>query len=212
VRAQALSVVSLPPGVSPREAGPLFCGGVTVFNPLLQFGVSPTAHVGVIGIGGLGHLALQFAHAWGCDVTAFTSTDAKREEAKQLGAHRTIDSRDTDAIEAAAGQFDLLLSTVNVSLDWPAYVATLQPRGRLHFLGAVEEPLNVTFFGLLFAQRSVSASPVGSPATIASMLEFSARHQLAPVTEHFPMSEVNEAMDHLRAGKARYRIVLDHKA
>lgn len=212
VRAQAISVIPLPAGISPQDAGPLFCGGVTVFNPLIQFGVSPTARVGVIGIGGLGHLALQYAHAWGCHVTAFTSTDAKGDEAKTLGAHETISSRDPAAIEAAADSFDLLLSTVNVSLDWNAYVATLKPRGRLHFLGAVAEPLDLTFFGLLFGQQSVSASPVGSPATIATMLEFSARHELAPVTEHFPMSEVNEAMDHLRAGKARYRIVLDREA
>lgn len=209
VRAQAASVVKLPARVAPGDAGPLFCGGVTVFNPLVQFDLSPTATVGVIGIGGLGHLALQFARAWGCRVTAFTSSDSKRDEALKMGAHDTINSRDANAVGAAAGRFDLLLSTVNVKLDWNAYVATLKPRGRLHFVGALIEPLDLALFPLLVSQISVSASPVGSPATIAKMLEFCARHELRPVTEHFPMSKVNEALDHLRAGKARYRIVLD---
>ena len=126
-----------------------------------------------------------------------------------MGAHETINSRDPDAVRAAAGAFDLILSTVNVGLDWNAYVAALRPRGRLHMLGAVLEPLEIETFPLLFGTRSVSGSPVGSPATIATMLDFCARHDIAPVTEHFPMSKVNEALERLRAGKARYRIVLD---
>jgi alcohol/geraniol dehydrogenase (NADP+) len=209
VRAQATSVIKLPDGVEASKAGPLFCGGITVFNPFIQFDVKPTNSVGVIGIGGLGHMALQFARAWGCEVTAFTSNDAKRKEALSLGAHDTVNSRDPEAIQAAAGRFDLLLCTVNVKLDWNAYVETLKPRGRLHYLGAVLEPLDLSLFPLLLAQRSVSASPVGSPHTIATMLDFVDRHHIAPTTEHFPLSQVNEAMEHLRAGKARYRIVLD---
>ncbi|MFG0252092.1 MAG: NAD(P)-dependent alcohol dehydrogenase [Phycisphaerales bacterium JB038] len=209
VRAQATSVIKLPDGVEASKAGPLFCGGITVFNPFLQFDVKPTDSVGVIGIGGLGHLALQFARAWGCEVTAFTSSDAKREEALSLGAHDTVNSRDPEAIQAAAGRFDLLLCTVNVKLDWNGYLETLKPRGRLHYLGVVLEPLDLSLFPLLFAQRSVSGSPVGSPHSIATMLDFADRHHIAATTEHFPMSRVNEAMEHLRAGKARYRIVLD---
>ncbi|MCB9850041.1 MAG: NAD(P)-dependent alcohol dehydrogenase [Phycisphaerales bacterium] len=209
VRAQAPSVVKLPAGVASRTAGPLFCGGITVFNPLVQFGLSPTGSVGVIGIGGLGHMALSFARAWGCHVTAFTSSESKKKEALAMGAHDTINSRDLAALESAAGRFDLLLSTVNVKLDWNTYVNTLAPRGRLHILGATLEPLDLAAFPLIFAQRSVSGSPVGSPATIGRMLDFCARHQIAPTTEHYPMSKVNEALDHLRAGRARYRIVLD---
>jgi uncharacterized zinc-type alcohol dehydrogenase-like protein len=118
VRARAASVVKLPEGLDLESGGPLFCGGITVFNPLIQFGIKPTDSVAVIGIGGLGHLALQFFNAWGCQVTAFTSSEAKTREAIELGAHRTINSRDTEALESAAGQFDLVLSTVNVKLDW----------------------------------------------------------------------------------------------
>jgi alcohol/geraniol dehydrogenase (NADP+) len=208
VRAQAPSVVALPEGVDAQSAGPLFCGGITVFNPLVQFDIKPTAKVGVVGIGGLGHMALMFLRAWGCEVTAFTSTDAKKTEALEMGAHHTINSRDPEALGAAAGQFDLILSTVNVKLDWNAYLATLAPRGRLHFAGATLEPLDLGVFGLIGGQRSVSGSPVGSPAIIAQMLEFAARHEIKPMIETYPFDQVNEALDHLRSGKARYRVVL----
>ena len=209
VRASAVSVGKLPEGVDARSAGPLLCGGMAVFSPLVETAMSPTGSVGVIGIGGLGHLALKFARAWGCHVTAFTSSEAKMAEAQSLGAHDSINSRDPDAIKAAAGRFDLLLSTVNVPLDWNAYVNTLKPRGRLHMLGAVLEPMSIEALTLMSGQRTVGASPVGSPAVIRKMLEFAGRHQVAPVTEHFPLSQLNEAMEHLKLGKARYRVVLD---
>ncbi|MBS0002952.1 MAG: NAD(P)-dependent alcohol dehydrogenase [Thioalkalivibrio sp.] len=209
VRAAAASVVPLPEGIDAASAGPLFCGGITVFNPLVQYEVPPTARVGVVGIGGLGHLALKFLNAWGCEVTAFTTSESKREAALRLGAHDTLDSRDAKVLEAAAGHFDLILSTVNVKLDWNAYLGTLKPRGRLHFVGATLEPIDVAVFPLLAGQRSISASPVGSPATIRRMLEFAVRHGIAPVTEHFPLERVNDAIDHLRSGQARYRVVLN---
>jgi len=208
VRAHAASVVSLPQNIDIHSAGPLFCAGITVFNPLVQFDVKPTDKVAVIGIGGLGHIALQFLNAWGCDVTAFTSSDAKKAEALELGAHQTINSRDPAEIEAAAGQFDLILSTVNVKLDWNAYVGALRPKGRLHFVGVTLEPLDLGVFPLIVGQRSVSGSPVGSPANIAKMLEFAAQHDIKPVTESFRFNQVNEAMVRLRSGQARYRIVL----
>lgn len=210
VRADAVSVIPLPEGIDPASAGPLFCGGITVFNPLVQFDISPNARVGVIGIGGLGHMALQFLNAWGCEVTAFTSSAAKREEALELGAHHTLDSRDADALAAVAGRFDLILSTVNVKLDWNAYLGTLKPKGRLHIVGATLEPLDIGAFSLIMAQRSVSGSPVGSPVTIGKMLNFAARHDIKPVTEMFPFVKINDAITHLRSGKARYRVVLSH--
>jgi len=209
VRAQSASVIPLPEGLAAADAGPLFCGGITVFNPMDLHDLKPTDRVAVIGIGGLGHIAIQFLRAWGCDVTAFTSSEGKAQEARDLGAHHVINSRDPAAIQAAAGRFDLIISTVNVALDWNAYINALSPRGRLHFVGAVAEPLPVGLFPLLFGERSISASPAGPPAMIARMLDFAARHEIAPVTEHFPMSRVNEALDRLRSGDARYRVVLD---
>lgn len=209
VRAKAASVVKVPESLDPKEAGPLLCGGMAVFNPLMQLDISPTGSVGVIGIGGLGHLALKFANAWGCHVTAFTS-ESKQQEAIELGAHDTINSRDSDAIKSAGKRFDLLLSTVNVSLDWNALLGTLKPKGRLHLLGAVMEPLGVNLLpDMMFNQLSVGSSPVGPPVVIRRMLDFAARHNVTPVNEHFPMSKVNDAFEHLRSGKARYRIVLD---
>ena len=208
VRAEADSVVPIPEGIDLESAGPLFCGGITVFNPLVQFGVEPTDRVGVIGIGGLGHLALQFLNAWGCEVTAFTSSADKREAALGMGAHATLNSRDEDEIAAAAGRFDLLISTVNVKLDWNLYLSTLRPRGRLHFVGAVLEPLDIQAFSLIPSQRSLSGSPVGSPATMRQMLDFAKRHGIKPVIEKYPFSQVNEALARLRSGEAHYRIVL----
>ncbi|EDY84203.1 Alcohol dehydrogenase GroES-like domain family [Verrucomicrobiia bacterium DG1235] len=210
VRASALSVIPLPDSIDAAKAGPLFCGGITVFNPLIQYEVSPTAKVAVIGIGGLGHMALAFLNAWGCEVTAFTTSEAKRQEALKLGAHHTLNSRDAAEIEAAAGRFDLILSTVNVGLDWNGYVNTLKPKGRLHFLGAALEPIQIGAFSLIMAQRQISGSPVGSPATIAKMIEFAALHKIEPVTEHFKFDQANEALAHLESGQARYRIVLSH--
>ena len=117
VRAQATAVIPLPDNINAATAGPLFCGGITVFNPLSQFNITPTSKVGVIGIGGLGHLALQFLNAWGCEVTAFTSSDAKKQEARDLGAHHVLNSKDEKELKAAQGRFDLIISTVNVKLQ-----------------------------------------------------------------------------------------------
>jgi alcohol/geraniol dehydrogenase (NADP+) len=210
VRSHWSWAIPLPEGIDAASAGPLFCGGITVFHPIEQFDVRPTDSVGVIGIGGLGHLGLQFLNKWGCQVTAFTSTDAKAEEARKFGAHEIVNSRDDDAIAKAASSLDFLLVTVNATLNWGAYLNTLKPRGRMHLVGAVLEPIPVPAFTLIGAQRSVSGSPMGSPATTARMLEFCKRHDIRPQIETFPMSKVNDALDHLRAGKARYRIVLEN--
>jgi len=200
--------VPIPDGVDAAKAGPLLCGGITVFNPLLQCGVLPTHKVGVIGIGGLGHLALQFLNKWGCSVTAFTSSASKAEEARKMGAHHVVDTHSKEQLERQAGAFDFILSTVNVSLDWTAYLSALAPKGHLHVVGVVPEPMPIPSMPLLARQRSIGGSPSGSPATVAAMLDFCARHGISPVTEEFPMSRVNQALQHLDAGKARYRIVL----
>lgn len=208
VRAHWLWAEPLPEAIDPAAAGPLFCGGATVFSPIQEFDVRPTDRVGVVGIGGLGHLAVQFLKAWGCEVTAFTSSEAKAEEARRLGAHRIVNSRDKGSLKAEAGRYDFVLVTVNVALDWMAYVQALAPKGRLHFVGAVLEPVQLAAFGLIGGQKSVSGSPMARPATVAKMLAFCARHGIAPWVNEFAMSSVNEAIEHLRAGRARYRVVL----
>src|SRR5262249_56053882 len=122
-----------------------------------------------------------------------SSSDRKVEEAKGFGANHVVSSKDSAAIGKLAGSFDLLISTVKVKLDWDATIGTLAPNGRLHFVGAVLEPIPVAAFALIMQQRSISGSPVGSPVAIATMLDFASRHQIAPQTEHFPMSHINEA-------------------
>jgi uncharacterized zinc-type alcohol dehydrogenase-like protein len=208
VRCRAEWAIPLPGGVDSSKAGPLFCGGITVFNPIVQFDVKPTDRVGVIGIGGLGHLAVQFLSKWGCDVVAFTSSASKAEDAKRMGAHHIVDSRSEEEIGALQGSLNFVICTANVPLNWEAYLTALAPKGRLHIVGAVPEPIPVSVFSMLMGQKSVSASPLGSPKTTARMLEFCARHDIAPVTEEFPMSAVNDALEHLESGKARYRLVL----
>jgi uncharacterized zinc-type alcohol dehydrogenase-like protein len=208
VRAHWSWAIPLPDSLDARKAGPLFCGGITVFAPIIDGGVKPTDRVGVIGIGGLGHLALQFLHKWGCHVTAFTSSASKAEEARALGAHAVIDSRDGQAMKQAVGTFDFILSTVNVALDWNDYLSLLGPDGTLHFVGAVLEPIPVPAFSLIGGRKKVTGSPLGSPATVRKMLDFAARHGISAQTEDFAMSDINAALDHLRSGKARYRVVL----
>ena len=211
VRIDATWAIPIPDGVNLESAGPLMCGGITVFNPILQFDVKPTNRVGVIGIGGLGHMALKFLDAYGCEVTAFSSNINKEEEAKKFGADHFINSSDADSLKKISGSLDFIISTVNVPLDWPAYIDALRPKGRLHIVGGVMEPIPVPVFPLLFGQKSVSASPLGSPNSMAVMLEFAARHQVEPMVETYPMDKVNDAMEKLRSGKARYRLVLKNE-
>jgi alcohol/geraniol dehydrogenase (NADP+) len=207
VRAHYIWATPLPEGVDIKSAGPLFCGGVTVFNPIIQNNVQPTQRVGVIGIGGLGHMALGFLNAWGCDVTAFSTSPDKENEAKSLGAHHFINSKDLASMTKYKGYFDLILNTTNVNLDWNLYLTLLRPKGKLHIVGIGSE-INAAIFPMISSQLSFGASPLGSPATTQTMLEFVARHNIKPVVEEYPMSKVNEAMDRLKSGKARYRIVL----
>lgn len=155
-------------------------------------------------------MALQFLNAWGCEVTAFTSSERKKIEALELGAHYALNSRELSEIEAATGQFDLVLSAVNVKLDWNAHLGTLRPKGRLHFVGTTLEPLDVGVFPLIMGQRSISGSPVGSPGNVARMLNFAGQHDIKPVIEKYSFDQVNEAIERLRNGQAHYRIVLSH--
>ena len=208
VRAQWTWVRPIPEALDLAKAGPLLCGGVTVFAPLLIHNVRSTARVGIIGIGGLGHMALQFANKWGCEVHAFTTSDSKEAEAKKLGAHFVHNTKQDGTLKKIARSLDLIISTINAPQDIGGLLDTLKPKGQLHNVGAVLKPLEVPAFSLILGQKSVSGSPAGSPTALDDMLQFSARHSIAPITETFPMSKVNDALDRLRSGKARYRVVL----
>nr|WP_256199760.1 zinc-binding dehydrogenase [Verrucomicrobium spinosum] len=153
-------------------------------------------------------MALQFANKWGCEVHAFTTSESKEEEARKLGAHHVHNTKNPGALRKIAGSLDLIISTINVPLDLHSLLGTLAPTGRLHVVGAVVQPMPLRAMDLISGLKSVSGSPTGSPTVIDAMLNFSARHAIAPITETYPMSQVNDALEHLRSGKARYRIVL----
>jgi len=208
VRAQWTWVRPIPDALDMAKTGPMLCGGVTVFAPLIINEVPSTARVGIIGIGGLGHMAVQFANKWGCEVHAFTTSDSKETEARELGAHFVHNTRRPEALKPLARRLDLLISTINAPQDVAGLLETLRPKGHLHNVGVVLKPLEVPALSLILGQKSIGGSPAGSPSVIDDMLEFSARHSIAPITEMFPMSRVNDALERLRSGKARYRIVL----
>ena len=198
----------LPKGIDMKKAGPLFCGGITVFNPIMLAGVKPTDKVGVIGIGGLGHMALKFLNKWGCEVVAFSSSPDKKEQILAMGATKVINSKDPKELKSIQGSLNFILNTTNVKLDWNSYLSTLAPKGKFHTVGAVLEPMAIPAFSLIMGEKSVGGSPLGSPALTQTMLEFCVRHDIYPMVEEFPIEKINEAFEHLESGKARYRVVL----
>ena len=200
--------IPLPKGIDMKKAGPLLCGGITVFNPIILAGVKATDKVGVIGIGGLGHMALKFLNKWGCEVVAFSSNPEKKDQILSMGATKVINSKDPDELAGIAGSLNFILNTTNVTLDWNSYLTALAPKGTFHNVGAVMEPMAIPSFSLIMGEKSVAGSPLGSPALTLTMLEFCVRHDIYPMVEEFPVEKVNDAMEHLEKGKARYRIVL----
>ena len=201
-------VTLLPKDLDIAKAGPLFCGGITVFNPIVLSGVQPTDKVGVIGIGGLGHMAIKFLKAWGCEVTAFSSNPKKKESILKMGAHHVVDSTNPEALESIAGSLNFILNTTNVTLDWDSFLTTLAPQGKLHTVGAVLEPMAIPAFSMIMGEKSVGGSPLGSVVLTRKMLEFCVRHNIYPTVEEFKMKDINDAITHLEEGKARFRVVL----
>ncbi|MEH0833026.1 NAD(P)-dependent alcohol dehydrogenase [Pectobacterium cacticida] len=208
IRANWQWVIPLPDAIDIESAGPLLCGGITVFKPLLMHHITATSRVGVIGIGGLGHIAIKLLHAMGCEVTAFSSNPSKEQEVLAMGADKVVNSRDPQALSALAGQFDLIINTVNVDLEWQPYFNALAYNGKFHTVGAVMKPFNVQAFTLISGNRSVAGSSTGSPHELRSLMKLAARASVKPQIELFPMSKINEALQHVRDGKARYRVVL----
>ena len=208
VRANARFVVPIPDALPSEQTAPLLCGGITVYNAMRIAGVNPSSRVGVVGIGGLGHLAIQFARVFGAEVTAFSTTLAKEEEARSLGAHHFVNSRETKSMKEVTGALDFLLTTVNADQDWGAYLQALRPNGTLWFVGVPPSPVSVHAFPLISGQRTIGGSPVGSPFRLREMLDVAARHGVKATTERFPMDKANEAIDKVKKGKVRYRAVL----
>jgi alcohol/geraniol dehydrogenase (NADP+) len=198
----------LPDALPSAEAAPLFCGGVTVFSPLWRYGVNAHTRLGVVSIGGLGHIALQFAWALGCPTTAFSTSPAKAEDARRLGATSFVHLHDEQQMAAQANSLDLILTTASTDLPWFSLINALRPNGVLCLLGAPASEIHFPILPFVWQQKQVVGSWIGSRAIMHKMLDFAARHQIHPQIECFPMGEVNAALDHLRAGKAHYRVVL----
>ncbi len=208
VRAKSNFAVPMPEALESELAGPLMCAGSTVFTPMIRFGVKPTMRTAVVGIGGLGHLAVQFLKAFGCEVTAISSTHSKDDEAREMGASRFLATKGTDELKKAANSFDFIISTVSADVPWGDYVGALRPQGRLVIVGLPESDVKLQAFSLVLGEKSVNGGRSGSPSDAAAMLDFAARNNIRPVVESFPMADVNKAVDHVRSGKARYRVVL----
>lgn len=198
----------IPAGIETRTAGPLLCGGITVFSALRHAGMGSGLEIGVIGVGGLGHLAVQFASKLGNRVTVFTTSPDKAEFASQLGA--------SDAIVVPAGaelpppkrRLNLLLSTVPINLDWAAYLNYLDADGTLSLVGVPDNPLSIPVWSLLAKRRRVMASPIGGRAMILEMLDIADRFGIQPIVETFPFDRIEEALQKVRDNTIRYRAVL----
>jgi alcohol/geraniol dehydrogenase (NADP+) len=208
VRANARFVIPIPEALKSEHAAPLLCGGVTVYSPMRNHGINPSSRVGVVGIGGLGHMAIQFARVFGAEVTAFSSSAGKEEEVRALGAHHFVNTRESKAMKEVAGTQDFILTTINADQDWGTYTQALRPTGTLCFVGVPPSPIALHAFPLIAGLRSVTGSPIGSPHMLREMMDVAARHGVKATTESFPMPKANEAIEKVKKNKVRYRAVL----
>jgi uncharacterized zinc-type alcohol dehydrogenase-like protein len=208
VRVHEKFAFEIPNGLDPAVASPLLCAGLTTFSPLERLAVGKGTRVGIVGFGGLGHVAVQFAKALGAKVVAFDPDHESREKrdlARSLGADELVDSR--GALPERA--LDVLLVTTHANLDWDSWMRVLDLHGTLCLVGVPSAPVTVNPDFLLDHQKKITGSVIGSPRTMRRMLAFSAEHHIAPIIERMPMSRANEAIDRVRKGAARMRIVLD---
>ena len=206
IKADSGFAYPLPDTLPSEAAAVLLCAGITVYSPLREYS-RPSHRVGVIGVGGLGHLAIQFAHALGCDVTVISSSPGKEEEARALGADHFIVSGDRETLERS-GPFDMFLYTAHADLDWTSLLFNLKNEGKLVMVGFPEVPVRIELMELVVHQQSIVGSFLGSPATMREMLAFAEERGIRPMVEVMPMGQVNEAIRRLKDGKAHYRIVL----
>ena len=208
IRVNARFAIPVPEVLESENVAPLLCAGITVYSPLRNLLARPSSRVGVVGIGGLGHLGLQFARAFGCEVTAFSTSKDKEQEARELGAHNFVNTRENGEIQKAAGSLDLILSTVSADQDFQSFIAMLRPKGILVVLGASPSPMQIGAFSLIGGQKAIAGSPTGSPRDLHEMLDVAARHKVEAITERFAMKDANKAVEKVKKNQVRYRAVL----
>lgn len=207
IRVHSRFIFAIPDSLASENAAPLLCGGITVYSPLRTY-VHRAMKIGIIGVGGLGHLALQFANAFGCEVTAFSSSYSKEAEAKSFGADHFVYTGIEGVLEKMASSLDFIVSTVSTDINWTDYISVLKPKGKLCVVGVPENDIYFSAFPLILGNKSICGSPIGSPSMMREMLEFSAQHKIKAQVEVYPINEVNIALEKLRNNQARYRIVL----
>ncbi|KAE8099584.1 hypothetical protein FH972_017555 [Carpinus fangiana] len=204
-------IVRFPENVSLEASAPLLCAGITVYSPLKYFGFAEVGkHIGVVGLGGLGHLAVKFAKAFGAKVTVISTSISKKEEAlKHLGADSFLLSRDQEQVQAAKSTMDGIIDTVSASHPILPLIDLLKTHGKLVLLGAPEKPLELPAFPLLMGRKTVAGSAGGGMKEVQEMVDFAAKHNITADTELIPMEYVNTAMERLAKGDVRYRFVID---
>jgi uncharacterized zinc-type alcohol dehydrogenase-like protein len=202
-------VLRVPDNLDLAGVAPLVCAGITTYSPLRHWGVTSGKKVGVVGLGGLGHMAVKFAHAFGAHVVVFTTSPDKTEDALRLGADEVVVSRNADEMQKHAGSFDFILDTVSAKHDINAYLNLLRLDGNITLVGAPEKPLDVAAFSLIMARRSLSGSSIGGIAETQEMLDFCGQHNITADVEVIPIQKVNEAYDRLLKSDVKYRFVID---
>jgi len=202
-------VLQVPSNLNLAGAAPLLCAGITTYSPMHHWGVTKGKKVGIVGLGGLGHMGVKFAHALGSHVVVFSTSPSKKEDALRLGADEVVISRNADEMQKHERSFDFILDAVSADHDINAYINLLRRDGNVVMVGAPEKPLAVSVFGLIMGRRSVSGSPIGGIAETQEMLDFCGKHNITSDVEVIPIQKVNEAYERLLKADVKYRFSID---
>ena len=202
-------VLRIPSNLSPAGAAPLLCAGITTYSPMRHWRVTEGKKVGIVGLGGLGHMGVKFARAFGAHVVVFTTSPNKREDALRLGAHEVVLSRNADEMKKHVSSFDFILDAVAAEHDINAYLNLLARDGNITMVGAPEKPLSVAVFSLIFGRRSFSGSPIGGIAETQEMLDFCGQHNITADVEVIPIQKINEAYERMVRSDVKYRFSID---
>jgi uncharacterized zinc-type alcohol dehydrogenase-like protein len=202
-------VLHVPSNLDLAGTAPLLCAGITTYSPMRHWGVTKGKKVGVFGLGGLGHMGVKFAHAFGAHTVVFTTSPGKKEDALRLGADEVVISRNAVEMAKHAGSLDFILDAVAAEHDINAFIGQLRRDGNLTMVGAPEKPLPVSVFGLIFARRSFSGSLIGGIAETQEMLDFCGKHDITSDVEVIPIQKINEAYERLARSDVKYRFSID---
>ena len=202
-------VLRVPSNLKLAGTAPLLCAGITTYSPMRHWGVTKDKKVGVVGLGGLGHMGVKIAHAFGAHVVVFTTSPGKKDDALRLGANEVVISKNADEMQKHAGSFDFILDAVSANHDIGAYINLLRRDGNITLVGAPEKPLAVSAFGLIMGRRSLSGSPIGGIAETQEMLDFCGQHNITADVEVIPIQKINEAYERLLKSDVKYRFSID---